>query len=126
MAPNTVNTWDLSANTLNGNVTHSGMTTLEGGSMADTFNINFSRTHDLKGGGGADNFVFSDAIVLTGSIDGGSGTERTLARLIESAPMSATWNSRAAPVPVHSARSILIAGLHPPRIPGRRGSVRRG
>jgi hypothetical protein len=35
----------------------------------------FTNVQDLTGGAGNDNFIFADAVVFTGSIDGGTGTD---------------------------------------------------
>ena len=48
---------------------------LAGGSGADTFTITGVRTANLAGGAGADRFRFNDGAVLTGTIDGGAGTD---------------------------------------------------
>ena len=49
--------------------------TLIGGAGADTFTINASGAAVLLGGAGADRFVFANGAVLTGSIDGGAGSD---------------------------------------------------
>ncbi len=56
-------------------LTFTGFNTLTGGSGADTFDINTNASYTLNGGAGNDDFVFSAGKVLTGSIDGGSGTD---------------------------------------------------
>ena len=45
--------------------------------------------------------------------------------LVDSAAISATWKASAAPTPVHSARSAVMACRRRPK-PKRRGSTRRG
>ena len=48
---------------------------LEGGTGADTFNIEGAHIGDLTGGDGNDSFVFSDGNELTGVINGRTGTD---------------------------------------------------
>src|SRR5204863_158836 len=70
-------TWSLdTAQTYNDGVlggqdlTFTGFATLQGGTNADTFQVKQSKPYNLKGGLGADTFAFTDAKVLTGTIDG--------------------------------------------------------
>jgi acrosin len=52
----------------------SSVEVLNGGSMADTFNVSGNATADLYGNGGNDSFTFTaDGATLTGLVDGGSG-----------------------------------------------------
>ena len=62
----TGNTYE-STNTLD----FSNIEDLQGGSMADTFDVSAAHSGNLQGGGGADVFTLTDA--LTGSIEGGAG-----------------------------------------------------
>ncbi|QEH33141.1 Serralysin B precursor [Aquisphaera giovannonii] len=60
-------------------LTFSGFGALTGGSDADAFNIVSNTTANLGGGGGGDTFDFqTDGVVLTGKIDGGSGSTASL------------------------------------------------
>ncbi len=53
-----------------------GFSTLVAGNGAgDTFDIDANVAYTLDGGTGADSFVFSNGKVLTGSIDGGAGSD---------------------------------------------------
>ncbi|MGH8399547.1 MAG: beta strand repeat-containing protein, partial [Gammaproteobacteria bacterium] len=100
---NTTNTWTITganAGTLNDGTatlafsnfgTWNGGTstdTLTGNNSGDTFNVtgtdqgsvtglvtSFTSMQNLKGGTGADDFVFADAAILTGTIDGVSGSD---------------------------------------------------
>ena len=58
-------------------VSYSGsiIETLEGGNGDDTFQINGTPSANLKGGPGNDRFVFQNGAVLTGVIDGQSGSD---------------------------------------------------
>jgi acrosin len=53
----------------------SGFDTLVGGSDADIFRVNASRSLNLDGGAGNDSFIFSGTNQLTGSIKGNTGTD---------------------------------------------------
>jgi acrosin len=46
-----------------------------GGAGNDTFNVNASAALNLSGGSGDDTFKLGDGVTLTGSIDGGAGTD---------------------------------------------------
>src|SRR5690606_7479552 len=46
-----------------------------GTNVGNTFNVTQSLTLNLTGGTGADSFVFTDARILTGSIDGLGGSD---------------------------------------------------
>ncbi len=75
---NTAATWDLGAGTYTSTnvLSFTGFNTLIAGNGAgDTFDINANVAYTLDGGTGADSFVFSDGKVLTGSIDGGGGSD---------------------------------------------------
>jgi Ca2+-binding RTX toxin-like protein len=70
--------------TLNGNnsyavgaieLSFSGFTNLNGGSLADTFNVNGSLTVELTGQAGDDVFAITDGATLTGSINGGDDND---------------------------------------------------
>lgn len=50
-------------------------TTLTGGMLADTFNLNADYTADLFGGAGDDLFDIADAVTLTGIVRGGAGND---------------------------------------------------
>ena len=66
-------TWTLnggSAGRIGSNLTFTGLAALVGGSGDDTFNILATTGISLDGGGGFNNFVFSNGAVLKGSIDG--------------------------------------------------------
>ncbi len=75
----TAATWDLGAGTytVGTNVLNfTGFSTLAAGNSAgDTFDIDANVSYTLDGGTGADDFVFSNGDVLTGSIDGGAGSD---------------------------------------------------
>ncbi|HKI37673.1 MAG TPA: calcium-binding protein, partial [Gemmataceae bacterium] len=55
-------------------LTFSGFTTLQGGAAANTFNVTANTTASLKGGAGNDTFAMYTNATLTGSIDGGGGS----------------------------------------------------
>jgi len=46
-----------------------------GGSNADTFQVNSSRSANLDGDAGADRFIFATGVTLTGTIDGAAGSD---------------------------------------------------
>ena len=68
---NGANTYSNGANTLS----FSGVEILVGGSAADTFIITGAQAFSLHGGAGNDSFLFNNGASLTGSLDGGSGTD---------------------------------------------------
>jgi acrosin len=72
-------TWNLGATQTyvsgGATLTFSSFQNLNGGSGVDTFNVLTNTTADLAGNGGNDQFVFSNAAVLTGTITGGSGID---------------------------------------------------
>lgn len=74
-----VNLWDVDAETIITNtqtLTHTGFELLNGGSVVDTFNLSASAAAIITGGGGNDAFnITADSVVLTGSFDGGAGTD---------------------------------------------------
>ncbi len=76
---NADSTWDLDGSptyTTGGNTLNfSGFATLIGGSNSDTFNISAATTVNLIGGDGADTFAFINPVLLTGTIDGGLGSD---------------------------------------------------
>ncbi len=88
-------TWTLgsSAQTYNDggstSLAFSGFQTLDGGSDVDIFNINANATIDLNGNGGNDTFNVADGVTLTGTIDGGAGTD-TLSYAAYSSPVAVT------------------------------------
>jgi Ca2+-binding RTX toxin-like protein len=49
--------------------------TLVGGSAADSFQVLVDAVCDLLGGGGNDTFILANAVMLTGSLDGGTGLD---------------------------------------------------
>ena len=89
--------FDLSAGTYtSGNLlTFTAIENLVGGSGADKFLINAMVSFNLKGGSGSDEFVFSNTNQLTGSIDGGSGTD-TLNYSAYTDPVTANFGSHIA------------------------------
>ncbi|HEX7965934.1 MAG TPA: filamentous hemagglutinin N-terminal domain-containing protein, partial [Gammaproteobacteria bacterium] len=73
-------TFILSTGNVNGSTdpltgTFSNMDTLTGGAGGNTFTIDANTTVNLNGGSSTDSFVFGDAVVLTGSIDGKGGSD---------------------------------------------------
>ena len=75
---NTAATWDLGAGTYTSThvLTFTGFSTLVAGNgTGDTFDIDANVAYTLDGGTGADDFVFSNGKVLTGSIDGMGGSD---------------------------------------------------
>ncbi len=71
-------TWDLNAGSYTSGTNvldFTGFSTLTGGSGADTFDVDANVAYNLNGGAGNDVFQFSNADVLTGSIDGGAGSD---------------------------------------------------
>jgi len=76
-ADNVVNTWTIDGSdsaTLNGQA-FSTMENLVGNANVDTFNIDNNFAGTLTGGANNDVFVFADTAVVTGLIDGGTGTD---------------------------------------------------
>nr|MBC8507270.1 hypothetical protein [Chloroflexota bacterium] len=70
-----VNTWTIDGSdnkVLSGtnDLAFSSIETVTGGTDTDTFNISNNPTVDLRGGAGADSFVFADNAALDGLIDG--------------------------------------------------------
>ncbi len=59
----------------NGTLAFSGFETLQGGSGADTFNLQSAQLEGIRGGAGNDKFVLSGAGSLTGAIDGQGGAD---------------------------------------------------
>ena len=53
----------------------SALETLIGGTGADTFNISGARAYALQGGAGSDVFVLANGAFVTGTIDGGAGSD---------------------------------------------------
>ncbi len=53
----------------------SNFETLRGGSNADMFQVRGSQRVNLAGGDGADQFIFADGVVITGTLDAGAGTD---------------------------------------------------
>jgi acrosin len=74
---NVVSTWNLGSTDTysdgSNTLTFSGFETLQGGSGADTFNVNAPTTANLLGGAGDDTFNVSSA--LTGRVDGQGGSD---------------------------------------------------
>ncbi|MGQ0570846.1 MAG: beta strand repeat-containing protein, partial [Armatimonadota bacterium] len=56
------------------NLAHS-VATVAGGAGNDIFNIDASITSSLSGGADNDNFIFDNTFTLTGSVDGGGGSD---------------------------------------------------
>jgi len=80
IGPDIANTWNTTgANS--GNLTNADGT------------INFTSVENLTGGTGTDNFVFSDTATISGSIDGGAGTD------------TIDWSAYS------TARSVTLTGL---------------
>ncbi len=53
----------------------SDVTSANGGSGNDTFNVNANAAMNLNGNGGNDTFNLGDGVVLSGTIDGGAGSD---------------------------------------------------
>src|SRR6185369_12440925 len=66
---------DTTGTAPSGTVAFSGFQTLQGGSGGNAFNINANSSLILIGGSGPDNFVFTNGAVLTGSLNGGGGSD---------------------------------------------------
>jgi Ca2+-binding RTX toxin-like protein len=49
--------------------------TLQGGALTDTFTLSGARAGVLNGGAGDDDFIFQNGASLTGSVNGGSGSD---------------------------------------------------
>ena len=79
-----------------------------GGTVADTFHVNASRTADLTGNGGADTFYFADGVVLTGFINGSVGAD------------TIDWSS------YNSTRSIQLTGSGADGFTGTEASITAG
>lgn len=75
-------TWNLGASDVYtdgaNSLTLTNFQNLIAGDGGDTFNINTNHTVGLHGGTGADSFVFGDAVVLTGALEGGTAGLDTL------------------------------------------------
>jgi Ca2+-binding RTX toxin-like protein len=67
----TNNSYAVGANSLS----FGGFTSLNGGTLADTFDINASLAVELTGQGGDDTFNIADAATLTGNINGGDDAD---------------------------------------------------
>jgi hypothetical protein len=97
---NATATWDLPASgpdtyTSTSALTFTGFANLVGGTVSDTFHIAGTQPVNLSGGGGAADFILADKAGVTGSIDGGAGTNgpSTLDRTNDSAALNVALTS---------------------------------
>ncbi len=72
-----------------------GIDSVSGTNANDSFAIDVNWAGSLAGHGGSDAFVFANGVTVTGSIDGGTGTD------------TLNWSV------VNSARSVVLSGLGP-------------